>query len=303
MRSRELFSVLLAACVGATPLACDADNKQEDGGAAKTNADESKADGNKPNAAGKASADDKAENGKPLDNADGKGEAAAAPEETVSAEPVFDSKDKSIRKRACEWLTAELVASTFGIPAEELKQMKMMGCMYTWRKDGQIVDAKIMMPRVHKNLAGAKMWFNNATATKTSEQLAAEMDQLKTKAKAHDKLDTKLKKKVAGDLTDIAKLGMPDGGVRYDDVPGVGSQARVSSADGVLWVRLGNLTFQVTGYKGPDQPKPEVDLKNIDGIAKAAMKAQKDWIAATVDARKAGATKLAPLVVKAIAKP
>jgi len=33
------------------------------------------------------------------------------------------------------------------------------------------------------------------------------------------------------------------------------------------------------------------------------MKAQKDWIAATVDARKAGATKLAPLVVKAIAKP
>ena len=267
-----------------------------------------------------ASKDDKDEGAKADDGGKGgagaaKGDAAAAKSagEAVEAavdeaeakaglDILFDPEDKAFRKRACEFLTPEMVAETFHVPAGELKQHKMMGCIYSWSKDDLIVDANVMMPRVHKTLDGAKRWFTNATATKTAEEIDAGLEQAKKMVKKHEAVDTKMKKKVAGDLTDIAKLGTPDGGITYTDVPGVGDEARVSEADGVMWVRLGNLTFQVSGYKGSPQPQAKLDTKNPKGMIKESMALRKKWIKDTLDQRKEASAKLAPKVVDAVRK-
>jgi hypothetical protein len=219
----------------------------------------------------------------------------------AGAEHLFDPDDKEFRKRACEFLTADLVGELFGVPANELKQTKVMGCVYSWSQGGQLLEARLMMIRVHKTLELAQTWFRGATATRTKAELDAQMDSVKKRVKKHEALDTDLKQKTAADLTDVAKMGMPDEGISYDDVAGIGDEARLSNSDGVLWVRLGNVTFQVGAFKGPEQPKPQIDPKNLKGIVKAAMEAQKKWTKDTLPQRKAGAQKLAPHVVKAVA--
>jgi len=218
----------------------------------------------------------------------------------AGAEHLFDPEDKSIRKRACDFLTADMISDLFGVPAGELKQIKIMGCIYAWENDGQIMEAKLMMPRVHKTTKGAATWFKNATATKTKEQADAEMDRVKEKLKERKELDTKTKKRTASNLADIAKMGTPDEGVRYEDVTGFGDEARVSSADGAMWIRIQNLTFQLAAYQGPKQPQPQFDPKNPMAIVKAAMDAQKKWLADTLVQRKNDVKKLAPAVVKAV---
>lgn len=218
----------------------------------------------------------------------------------AGAEHLFDPADKELRKRACEFMTKDMVAGLFGVPAAELQQMSIMGCMYMWKKNGQVLDAKLMSIRVHKSAQMAATWFKNATANKTKAQLDAEMDSVKAKVQKQKELDTELKKKTAANLTDVAKMGMPDEGVSYQNVPGIGDEARVSNADGAVWVRLRNMTFHVSAFKGPEQPRPEFDPKNIKGIAKAAMESQKKWMKDTLEQRKKDAMKLAPLVVKAL---
>ena len=218
----------------------------------------------------------------------------------AGAEHLFDPEDKSIRKRACDFLTADMISVLFGVPAGELKQIKTMGCIYVWKKDEQIMEAKLMMPRVHKTTQGAATWFKNATATKSKEQADAEMDMVKEKLKERKELDTKTKKRTAINFADIAKMGTPDEGIRYEDVAGFGDEARMSSADGAMWIRIQNLTFQLSAYKGPKQPQPKFDPKNPMAIVKAAMDAQKKWLADTLEQRKMDVKKLAPAVVKAI---
>jgi hypothetical protein len=212
----------------------------------------------------------------------------------------FDPEDKTLRKRACEFLTPDLVSGLFDVPAGELRQTKMMGCIYTWRKDGQVLDVKLMLIRVQKSVEGAATWFGNATASKSKKQLDAEMDVVKERVQESEELDTTVKKKTAADLTELAKRGSPDEGVSYDDVPGLADQAGVSNIDGAIWVRLGNMTFQVSAFKGPDQPKLKIDPKNLKGIAKASMDAQKKWVKDTLEQRKSDAMTLAPRVVEAI---
>jgi len=218
----------------------------------------------------------------------------------AGAEHLFDPEDKSIRKRACDFLTADIISDLFGVPANEFKQIKAMGCIYVWKNDGQIMEAKLMMPRVHKTTQGAATWFKNATATRTKEQADAEMDMAKEKLKERKELDTKTKKRTAANLADIVKMSTPDEGVRYEDVAGFGDEARVSSADGAMWIRIQNLTFQLAAYQGPKQPQPQFDPRNPMAIVKAAMDAQRKWLSDTLEQRKNDVKKLAPAVVKAV---
>ena len=243
----------------------------------------------------------KADDGGPAKAAeDAVDEAVAEATKEAGAEHLFDPEDKTIRKRACEFLTPELVSGLFGVPAGELKQTKVMGCSYTWRKDGQLLAVSLPMIRVHKTSESAATWLANATATRSEEQAAAEVDMVKEKVKDRKEVDTAVKKQAAVNLADLAKMGTPDGGYSYEDLPGLGDEARISNTDGGIWVRLGNLTFQVYAYKGPAKPKPKLDPKNPQAMAAEAVEIQKKWMADTVDQRKADAKKLAPAVVQAI---
>ena len=213
---------------------------------------------------------------------------------------MFDPEDKEFRKKACDFLTPEMVSGAFDVPAKELKQTKIMGCIYSWNKDDQTLNAQLMLIMVHKSLDRAKLWFKNSTANKTKAQLDQEMEKVKAEVQKRKELDTNLKKKTAGNITDLAKMGMPKEGVSYEDVSGVGDEARISNTDGMLNVRLGNVTFKLSAYRGPAKPKMKIDPKNIKGMPKVAMALQSKWIKDTLEQRKAAAKKLAPAVVKAI---
>jgi hypothetical protein len=299
-----LRSTLLALtlAVSIVPLACDTEKNDKPAAEADAKADAPAKEGDA-SKGGAAKTDPKTD---PRTNTLAQvektvGDAVDQAVEEAGAEHLFDPEDKTIRKRACEFLTADMVAKAFEVPAGELKQHKMMGCMYTRRSGDQLTDAKLMMIRVHKTTEGATRWFGNATASKTKEQLDAEMELVKEKLKEREELDTSAKKKTAVNIADMLKDTSPDAGIRYEDVPGIGDQARVSDSDGALWVRLGNMTFQVQAYQGPDQPKPDSDPKNPRGMAKAAIEAQKKWLAETLEERKAAAVKLAPPVLEALA--
>src|SRR5690606_1870716 len=80
--------------------------------------------------------------------------------------------DKDLRKRTCELLSPGLVSRTFGVPEGELKQLKVMGCTYTWKSDSEELEASVTMVRAHASEAAAAQWFQNATADKTAEQIA-----------------------------------------------------------------------------------------------------------------------------------
>src|SRR5690606_14674791 len=64
--------------------------------------------------------------------------------------------DKGMSKKSCEILTPALVAQTFSVPEAELKQLKIMGCIYTWKKEeGEtktMLEATLTLMRVHDSV-------------------------------------------------------------------------------------------------------------------------------------------------------
>lgn len=212
---------------------------------------------------------------------------------------LVDPGNKEFAKRACDWLTAEAVSGAFGVPAGEIKQMKIAGCIYNWKQGGQIVEANLLLPMVHDSVDRARLWFANATANKTREQLHQEVDMVEEELREHESLDTDIRKKAAGSLMDAARAGTL-GDVRYEDVPGVGDEARISSDDGTMRVRMGNVTFSLSAYKGAEPPPVEFTQRNLKVMQEEAIAAQNRWIQDTLAARQDAAKKLAPDVIAAI---
>jgi hypothetical protein len=224
---------------------------------------------------------------------------------------VFDAADKAgasfvkgMAKKSCEILTPALVAKEFDVPEKELKQLKVMGCIYSWKEksDGETkttLEANLTLMRVHETVDAAKTWFKNSTANKTGEELNAEMKQVTDKTKEHESIDTEMKKKTVGQMGSIMAEAMKDG-TTYEAIDGVGDEAKVALRDGAVWVRVGNLTFTTNAYKGPPQPKPKLDMKdmrNIKKIASQSMEAQKKWLEETHAERRAASIRLAKLVL------
>lgn len=207
---------------------------------------------------------------------------------------------KDMSKKGCELLTPKLVADTFGVPEGELKQMKMMGCIYKWKGDDQIVEANITLLRAHKSEEAAAQWLEGATRSATKEEMTAQMEQVRGKVKEREEIDTKLEEKAADQLLDVANDMLPDEGMSYEDVDGVGDQARINVGDGTLWVRVDNLTFNVVGFKGKPQEKIEytpADMKDIKKVAAMAKVAQQAWLKENAGTRRADGTKLAKRIV------
>lgn len=256
--------------------------------------DENKADDAKvEQAAGSAAEGDAAENA--MEKIDE--HVATEVEKELSDEARFG---KDMRKKGCELLTAKLVADTFGVPEAEIEQFKMMGCIYNWKGGGEIVEANITLLRAHKSEKAAAQWLENATRSATKEEMVAQMEQVRGKVKEREEIDTKLKEKTADQLIDVANDMMPDEGVAYEDVEGVGDQARVNLGDGTLWVRVDNLTFNVVGYKGKPQEQPKytaADMKDIKKVTAMAKEAQQAWLKEVAGQRRADGTRLAKLIV------
>ena len=201
-------------------------------------------------------------------------------------------------KKPCEILTPELVESTFSVPKAELKQMKIMGCIYSWKNEDEELQATLTLMRAHKSADVAAQWFANATKGMSAEEAKAVVKEATEKAKKDPKVDTKIEKKAA-DMVGAAAVANTTA-VRFEEVDGVGDQARVTARDGTLWVRTGNLTFNVSAYKGPKMPGIKFKKMDPKSIMAQSKKANADWMAKTLDQRKTQATELAQVVLGAL---
>lgn len=203
---------------------------------------------------------------------------------------------KGMSKKGCEILTPSLVSKTYGVPEKDLKQMKIMGCIYSHNGEDEELRASITLLRAHKTVDSAKRWFKNATKDQTKKEIQKQLDTVGEKAKQREEIDTKLKKDTTDKVVDVAK--MMTGDIKYEDVAKVGDEARVNTSDGNVWVRVDNLTFTVAAYQGKRQPKPAFKSMDMKDIVSASKKATEEWNKKTYEKRKADAILLAKLIVK-----
>lgn len=197
--------------------------------------------------------------------------------------------------KGCDLLTAELVASTFGVPAENLKQMKVLGCIYTGGNDSRKLQAHLMRPRVHKDTAAAAAWFAKTTRSRSAEEMQIEMDKIAQRLEDQKELDTGAKKSVAK----LVLNSVGSKAVIFEDVANVGDEAR-SGEDGDLSIRVSNLTFNLSAYHGP--AKPEVNVAELAGLnvkelIAAGKKHEEDWGKKSASQRTIDSTKLAKALI------
>ncbi|MCA9683496.1 MAG: hypothetical protein KC457_14950 [Myxococcales bacterium] len=244
---------------------------------------------------------------------DGKGDAAEGKEDPV-AKLVNDQIDANVSdeqvksflkdqaKKGCEMLPPAMVAKVLEIPEAELRQMKIVGCIYTWQDapEGQDAQASISTIMVLEDVAAAEQWFANATKNKTGEELRAELAMVTGKAKEHESIDTKTKEKTVDQLGGMMGAMMPDAGYQYEDVPGVGDAARVLTHDGKLTVRVGNMVFTVGAFKGQAAPPPDmaaVTSGDMKRVMAASKESEAKWLDLTRDARRQQGIELAKAIV------
>lgn len=222
------------------------------------------------------------------------------PPASVKEEVKTFLKDQS--KKGCEMLPPATVARELDVPEGELKQIKIMGCTYSWESadKSQTAEASIISIWVKQDAERARMWFENATKTQTAEELRAQMEKIKERAKESKELDSADKQQAMDKIGDVATGLIPDGGYTYEDVPGVGDAARVNTNDGALTVLVGNMVFNVRAYKGPPAEPPDRALarpENLKKLIQATKEANARWLVETRDTRVRMGAALAKAIV------
>lgn len=193
--------------------------------------------------------------------------------------------------KGCDLLTAELVASTFDVPAESLNQTKMMGCIYTWGNDTQELKAVLLMVRVHKDTAAAAAWFAKSTKSLSAEESQAQMDEVAKRLEEREELNTTAEKSLVKVVLDAAGSKA----VVFEDVANVGDEAR-SNAGGIS-VRVSNLTFNLSAYYGPTQPEAKLAGLNVNEMIEVSKKQAQEWEAKTAPQRTQDSAKLARAMI------
>lgn len=100
-------------------------------------------------------------------------------DEEVEKETGTKNFTEGMAKKGCELLPPSVVASTFDVPEDELEQMKMIVCIYDWKSGDEVLEANLTLAKARDSVYDAERWFENSTASKTKEELEAEMERVK----------------------------------------------------------------------------------------------------------------------------
>lgn len=213
--------------------------------------------------------------------------------------PAADSVhvDAAIEKNPCELAPAEMVAGLFGVPAADLQRESSMSsaCVYSWENDDgtERLDAKVKVADVGEDAERAASNFRSVTRGMSGADVDQAMAGIKEQVASEGGLDSAGKRKAADVVADGAG---GSGGIRFEDVDGVGDEARLALTVGAgeLHVRVGNLYFIGSAYRGPGMQMPD----KVTGAS--IMAADKQWRRDTMPQRKDAAIKLARAVVQSL---
>src|SRR5690606_340995 len=119
----------------------------------------------------------------------------------------------------------------------KLEQIGDFGCTYRWKSedDKQTVIAALGLIWVGSDAEAARKSFDDTTKSLSADELRAQLAELQTDG-------------------GMDGAFVPDAGHQYEDVEGVGDAARALQYDGSLTVLVGNMTFNVSAYKGDAVP-------------------------------------------------
>ena len=223
---------------------------------------------------------------------------SAPASQAASDKPVTDSVhvDAAIEKNPCELAPAEMVADLFEVPAADLERESSMSsaCVYSWENGDETerLDVKVNVSDVDENAERAASNFRSVTRGMSGADLDRAMAGVKEKAASDARLDAAGKK--AADA--IAGSSSGSAGIQFEDVEGVGDEARFALTVGAgdLHVRAGNLYFTASAYSGPGMQMPD----KLTGASIVA--ADRQWRRDTMPQRKDAAIKLAKAVVQSL---
>lgn len=191
----------------------------------------------------------------------------------------------------CDLLSPTLVAEVLEVSSDSLRQALAGGCAYTVTSPDQEVSASLRRLEVADGDFDPVGRFALTTRSITKEQ-AAEIT-----ARMAEKAAEKAEK--AGKEVPAADDLPPVPAVTFEDVEGVGDQARLNTTTGDLHVRAANVLFVVNAFKGPRAPRPAAGGADAKAAIERARKAHAKHIASTMDERRDLAVKLAKAVIAA----
>lgn len=142
----------------------------------------------------------------------------------------------------CAILTLEDVSAATGVPASEISQRPISGCIYAWDAGADWPEGAVFLSsvRVHESVEKARKAFSRSTQDVTAEEVP------KAKEQAQGEL---AKQSSEGELTDHqAEIGsavvdlMPERDFIHQRLSGVGNEAAMEGRS--VHIRYGNVTIQ-----------------------------------------------------------
>ncbi len=160
------------------------------------------------------------------------------------------------RREPCEVVTREVLATTFALPVLEIEQSSMSSlCVYHWAGGDELLDVTLHLSAVTDDAADARARFEEATA-------------------------------------EPAGKAAPQAEPAFEELAGLGDQARVDTRNGDVHVLRDRFYFTLNAYYGPGMPaarRPPVLPSGADARAR--------WVQATLPQRRQAATELARTAV------
>lgn len=162
-----------------------------------------------------------------------------------------------LRRRPCEVVTRDMVSTAFALDAEAIEQSSMSSlCAYRWESGGELLDVTVHVSAVAADAAQARALFETATSGEGAKRPAAG-------SKGH-----------------------------FEDIDGLGDQARIDTGNGDVHVRSDRVYFTLNAYHGPAMPPV-----TPSPTAVSAVDARARWWQATLPQRRQATEKLARVSV------
>ena len=251
-----------------------------------------KTDGKEADAAPKT---DEQEQPPPPAAADGADEAGADGAGDDAVGPTEISLSPDAPPAACTLLPAAIAASTLDVPEAELRQVQTNGCAYSKTSTEEEASVSLTGVLVAATPEAASTRFAGLTKSMTRKEVA----EIAANAAAAEKAEAagETEGPAADDRKAEAVKSRPMD-IQFEDVAGIGDEARLNMATGTLTVRAGNLLFSVTAYKGARMTPPKTKAgSDVAKVAEATRKARAKYVADTMDTRKDLAAKTAEAII------
>src|SRR5690606_31118133 len=133
--------------------------------------------------------------------------------------------DRAVADSPCNLLTPGIVAAVFDVPASGLDRGRSMGskCAYSWEEGGRTLEASLAVSAVHDDAEAASREFRAVTRGMSGEAMDDVMRDVAARAK--EELEGAGAKRAADA---VAGTVGSDDGIVFEDIEGVGDEARMS---------------------------------------------------------------------------